>query len=187
MAGSAAGWPRWLLSGAAGPPVFTGVPGRESAARISALDRMARAGVLVGQERGPLRSGPASIVSGAWLSGAWSLRLGHACCLPTVKPNAPLSQHSGPRPGDRQERLESVWLQLPRCWALTLARPFLDSPVPLWLERPLSCSHCFFQEFTACLGFRKHLHRARLGSRGSGFHLPSWQARCHFPAWHSVG
>lgn len=112
---------------------------------------------------------PASCLCG--LSGAWSLWPGHACCLPTVKPNAALSQHSGPRPGDRQECLESVWLQLPRCWAPTLARPFPDSPVPLWLERAPSCSHCFFQEFTACLGFRKHLHKSS-----------TWLQRERFPS-----
>ena len=187
--GRLCGWlARVASEWAAGPPVVTGVPGREPAAKISALDRMARAGVLVGQERGPLRSGPASTVF-VWL--VWGMvTVAGTCLLP-------------PHPREAQRSFIAAFRASPRgppgvlgiglSPASRVLGPDLGASLPgepcaFLAGTPPSCSHCFFfQEFTACLRFRKHLHRARLGSEGSDFHPPPRQARCPLPAWHSVG
>lgn len=127
------------------------------------------------------------------LSGARSAWLGHACHSPTVKPSLCYRCI----PGLTQRTARSAWnpcgSSVPDVGSAV--GTFLStSHVPLWLEHPAPPAlTIFFQEFIACLGFRKHLHRARLGSQGSDFRplllagqVPPSYFRC-LPVWHSGG
>lgn len=143
------------------------------------------------------RRGAPMGVSRRWclclLSGARWPWLGHACHSPTVKPG--LCYHR--IPGLTQRTARSAWnpcgSSVPDMGP-AVGTSLSMSHVPLWLEHPAPPAlTIFFREFIACLGFRKHLHSARLGSQGSDFHpfplagqVPPSYFRC-LPAWHSGG
>lgn len=104
------------------------------------------------------------------LSGARWPWLGHACHSPTVKPG--LCYHR--IPGLTQRTARSAWnpcgSSVPDMGP-AVGTSLSMSHVPVWLEHPAPPALIiFFREFIACLGFRKHLHRARLGSQRSDFH-----------------
>lgn len=130
---------------------------------------------MAGRDRGPSGSSPARV--GCLGRLPW---LGHACHR-GAGPSTVI-WHSWPRPGDRQERLESVWLHLPGpCrWRVPSGRAACLSAcnAPLLL-------HFFSPRIYSLPASRKHLHKLDLAPKGVIFicapHLP-WQARCRLPA-----
>lgn len=131
--------------------------------------------------------------TGRWLEGTGA-RVGavllvwaawDGCCgwdTPATVGLGPALLSGIPGQGDRQERLESVWLHLPGpCrWRVPSGRAACLSAcnAPLLL-------HFFSPRIYSLPASRKHLHKLDLAPKGVIFicapHLP-WQARCRLPA-----